>query len=213
MDDKSKKKILKFLKHYEVKSYRKGEVIINPEKNPSGVFCLKKGVVRCFAISKKGDQLTINVFKAISFFPLWWVINNTSNKYFFDALTDIEVYIVPKATFLHFLQHDSDVSFDLLKRIFRGLDGYFLRMETLLSGEAYAKTVSHLLITAKRFGVKEENGLIINTSQNEIASLSGLSRESVTREIGKLKKKKLLIYENGAIRIFDLELLEKELSK
>ena len=141
MKNQVTEKVNNFFAKYETQTYKKGGYLKTSDKQPQGVFCLQSGVVRCFAISKEGAELTINVFKSVSFFPVAWVINNAPDNYTYEAVTDVEVLIAPKNEFEAFLQNNPDVIYDLLKRIYRGLEGYFMRMESLLSGEPYFRTV------------------------------------------------------------------------
>ncbi len=206
-------KITSFFGQYRLQQYKKGEILKSFDENPKGVFCLQKGNVRCIAVSKDGIELTLNVFKPISFFPMAWVINNTTDTYAYEALTDVEVYIAPKEAVEKFLKENSDVVYDLLKRIYRGLEGYFLRMESLLSGDAYLKTIVQIVIHTKRFGVIDTTGkYLVDITHAQLASLSGLSRETITREIKKLENKKLVMYKGKQLIVLDLKNLEKEIT-
>src|SRR3989344_5334849 len=60
------KKIENFLKGYKFQKYRKGEIIIRAEDEPQGVFYLEEGFVKKYIISRKGDELTLNIFKPVS---------------------------------------------------------------------------------------------------------------------------------------------------
>ena len=125
----------------------------------------------------------------------------------------MHAYIAPRKDVLRFLQKNHDVAFDLLQRIYRGLDGYFLRMESLLSGHAFHKTIIQLVIHMRRFSkhVVADDVHQTKLTHAQLASLAGLSRETVTREIKKLQAKKLLIYKGQTIIVPDIDALEQEL--
>ncbi len=212
MQNKIIEKINNFFTKYERHTYKKGEYLKTPDRQPEGIFCLQSGVVRCFAISKDGAELTINIFKPVSFFPVGWVINYASDNYTYEAITDVEVFIAPKDEFETFLQDNPDVVYDLLKRIYRGLEGYFMRMESLLSGEPHFRTVVQLIIHTRRFGKKEGEQYNVNLTHSQLASLAGLSRETVTREIKKLEDKKLVAYEGKQLIVLDIAKLEEQIT-
>jgi CRP-like cAMP-binding protein len=137
-------------------------------------------------------------------FPLGSAINDYENSYYYEALTKVQVFSAPKIATLMFLQKNPDVIYDLLQRIYRGLEGYFAIMETLLGGSAYHKVVTQLTIYEKRFGK-------IDLTHTKLASLTGLSRETVTREIAKLQKKNIIKYSGNKLVITDTDRLSKEL--
>jgi len=205
-------KINAFFKQYKYLKYKKGEKLKDFEEQPEGVFCLQKGIVRCFSLSQDGIELTLNIFKPVSFFPMNWVINGKPDSYAYEAVEEVDVYIAPKEAVEKFLQDNPDVEHDLLKRIYRGLEGYFLRMESLLSGDAYFKTIVQVIIHTRRFGVLEKGIHNVDITHRQLASLSGLSRETVTREIKKLENKKLVSYMGKRLIVLDINKLEQELS-
>ena len=211
MQNQVTEKINNFFAKYERQTHKKGDYLKTSDKQPQGVFCLQSGIVRCFAISKEGAELTINVFKSVSFFPVAWVINNAPDNYTYEALTDMEVLIAPKNEFEIFLQSNPDVVYDLLKRIYRGLEGYFMRMESLLSGEPYFRIVVQLVIHTRRFGTKDGERYSVPLTHSQLASFTGLTRETVTREIKKLEEKKLVTYEGKKLIVLDITKLEEQI--
>jgi CRP-like cAMP-binding protein len=211
MRDEVADKVAHFFGQYERQRYTKSDYLKFLDRQPRGCFCLQSGVVRCFSLSKDGAELTINMFKPVSFFPVGWVMNDANDHYTYEAVTDVEVFMAPKDAFKGFLQNNPDVVYDLLKRIYRGLEGYFLRMESLLSGDPYFRIVVPLVIHTRRFGVQEGEKYQVHLTHTQLAALSGLTRETVTREIKKLEEQKLVGYEGKKLLVLNLEQLEEHL--
>src|SRR5437868_2049157 len=84
-----------FFKQFKHQTFKRGEIIVRADENPPGVFYLKSGTVKEYTISSKGEELVVNIFKPISFFPMSWAINNTSNIFYYEALSEIEVWQAP----------------------------------------------------------------------------------------------------------------------
>ena len=204
MENKVKEKTLAFFKKGKPVTFKKGEQLLKPNEAPQGVFCLIRGSVRMYSASKKGVETTLNIFKPISLFPMGWVINNTSNVYSYEATATVKVYIAQKSEVLTFLKKEPSVVYDLLSRIFKGLDGFFMRMESILSGNAYQRVITQLIIQMRRFGKAD-------LSHSKIASLSGLSRETVTRQMQKLQRKGIALYKGKSLKIVNITKLEQEL--
>jgi len=205
VDAKIQKKLDDFFKQFKHQKYKKGEILIRADDNPPGIFYLKSGYVKEYAISKKGDELVVNIFKPISFFPMSWAINSTPNMYFFEAVTDLEVWRVPKDKALEFIKINPDVLYDLLSRVYKGIDGLLIRMTYLMAGNAYARLITELIIFAKRFGTS------YHISEKDLAASSGMTRETVSREMKMLKNKGLVSFQKGKLLIKDINGLEGEL--
>lgn len=203
----------KFFSKYKSLNYKKGEILIRADDTPSGIFLLKEGIVKQYAISSNGEELVLNIYKPTSLFPMSYAINNTLPHHYFEAMTPVLVWKAPKEAVLEFIERESDVLLDLVSRIYKGLEGYFLRMEYLMSGSARVRLITELLIYAKRFGEKLGSSTYINLklTEKDLASQSGISRETVSREIQKLKQKNLLTYKKRKLVINDLQRLEEEL--
>lgn len=165
------------------------------------------------ATSPKGEEVVINVFKSGSFFPVQAVVHEESwkNEFSFVAVEDLVVYKAPLAEAKAFLQQHPEVVWNLLQRIYRGLDGMFLRLAQLMAGSARSRVIQEVITRARRFGVRDESGIwVVPVAENELAALTGVTRETVSRVLSELKHKGLASYALQEISIPDLERLEEE---
>ena len=211
MDNQIAKKIDEFFTKYRKQSYKKGEILIRADEAPSGIFYLKEGVVKKYAISGKGDELIINLFKPISFFPMSWAINGSSNAYFYEAMTELLIWKAPREDVVAFVKANPDVLYDLMSRVYKGTDGMLTRMTYLMAGNAYSRLITELLIYVRRFGKKEGTAIEVKVSEKDIAAQSGMTRETVSREIKNLKEKGLITFGKNSLYIKDIQALENEL--
>lgn len=209
MQPEIQKLLRSFFDKFELRSFAKGEIVIKPTNER--IFFLTKGAVRMFSLSRGGDELTLNIYKAYALFPMS-LIFNLQDKHTFSSLTEVQGYFAPKKDFKKFVTNNPTVLFDLLKRIYQGFDGFFMILEVLLSGDAFYKTLTQLVIYARRFGQKNQNIITFDwhLTHRQLASQTGLARESVTKEIKKLQDKGLIGYSGKKIFIYDLLKLEEE---
>lgn len=212
MNSSIQKKLDTFFFQFTHKKYTKGEILIRADENPSGVLYLTKGHVKVYCISEKGDEIILNSFQPISFFPMSWAINDVHNSYFYEALDEVSLYQAPKNEVLTFLKKNPDVLFDLLRRVFIGVDGILMRMTYLMGGTAYTRLITEIIIAAKRFGTHDDLGTVVNISEKDLALQTGLTRETVSREMGVLKKKGLVSFNKKVLKVFDMKKLSAELS-
>src|SRR3989344_4021843 len=142
-----------------------------------------------------------------------WILNDVVSHYYFEALNEVTVWKAPKEVFLKFLKGEPEVLFDLVKRIYGGLEGYFSRMEYLMSGNAMSRLITEILIYARRFGKKGNNNIVVNLklTEKDLASQTGIARETVSRELTKLKDKGLISFESNTLIVNNLLELESEL--
>lgn len=195
-----------FFGQFPSKTYKKGGILLEAGKNPSHIFFLKSGYVQQTAISHQGESITIHLYEKGSFFPLSFVLNQTLNTYYFEALTNCEAYLCPIDKIIPFLEKNPDILFDLTKRAFLGISGLSKRIESVTFGNAKARVVSILLYLSQHFG--KEEGEVVKIEQRfthqEIASLAGLTRERVSLELEKLTKEEIISTNKHLITINNL---------
>src|SRR3989344_6990782 len=162
-----------FYTQFKPRSYKKGEMLIRSDDDPQGIFCLTKGYVRQYAISKAGIELTLHILKPISYFPMVLAINGTPNVYFFEALTPVEVGRAPRDQVVNFIKDKPIVIFELMSALVEDYAESLKRIEHLVFSDAYRRVISVLLYIAKHFGKETENGIIVDHvfTQQDIATL------------------------------------------
>lgn len=197
---------------YPKRTYPKGQILVFADESPDYIFYIVSGRVRKYDVSYRGDEVIVNVFQPPSFFPMSWAINHTPNKFFYKAETKVELHTVPAAAAVEFLKANPDVMFDLLSRIYKGMDGLLGRMVHLMAGTARSRLLYELIIECRRFGTEQPNGsIILSTNEVDLAARSGLSRETVSREMSKIKEQSWVEVANKNIIVKDVAELEKSL--
>jgi CRP/FNR family transcriptional regulator len=202
-----------FYKQFGVRNYKKGETLIRADDDPQGIFCLTKGYVRQYTISKTGFELTLHILKPTSYFPMVWAINGTPNIYYFEALTPVEVSRAPREQVVNFIKDKPTIIFGLMSRLLEDYAETLKRMEHLVFGDAYRRVISVFLYVAKHFGEKKGSRIIVHHrfTQQDIATLGGVARETAGIAMAKLEKKKLVKYVDHSLLFPEIEKLNSEL--
>ena len=214
MDTNKTKGFEKFYDQFTIRSYKKGEILIRADDDPQGIFCLTKGYVRQYTISKTGFELSLHILKPISYFPMVWAINGTPNVYYFEALTPVEVGRAPRDQVVNFIKDKPTVIFELMSQLLEDYAETLTRVEHLVFSDAYRRVISILIYIAKHFGEINNNGIIVHHrfTQQDIATLVGVARETANNEMSKLEKKGLIKYIDHSILFEDIKKLELELT-
>jgi len=214
MDDVIRQKISTFFAEYPIKHFDKGQLLIQAYESPAGIYHMLEGQVRQYDVSAQGNEIVVNIFKPPAFFPMAWAITGMPNRYFFDAAMPVEAHLAPPDSVVAFLKQNPDVLFDLLSRLYSGVEGIQRRMAHLMGGTARTRILFELVTECKRFGTKQGSGsFALKVHEDELARRSGLTRETVNRELMELKNRGLLAVERKQLVITDLAKLEQELGE
>lgn len=206
-------KVEGFFSRYPQKKCPPGQILVFSGDRPRSIFYIKSGRVKQYDISYKGEEIVVNTFKEGAFMPMLHALTDLPNVYFYQAETALDFVEAPIADVVTFLDSNPDVMKDLLTRLYIGVDGLLMRMAHLMSGSARGRVVFEILLEIRRFGTPAQNGsYTLDLNEGELASRVGLSRETVSREIAKLKHKGL-VHKGTGIRIDSVPKLEAELSQ
>jgi CRP-like cAMP-binding protein len=202
-----------FYKQFKIRDYKKGEMLIRADDDPQGIFCLTKGYVRQYTISKTGAELTLHILKPLSYFPMVWAINGTPNIYYFEALTPVEVGRAPRDEVVSFIKDKPAIIFALMSELLDDYAETLKRVEHLVFSDAYRRVISVLLYIIKHFGEENADGIVVRHrfTQQDLATLVGVSRETASNEMVKLEKKGLVRYVDHSMEFASIKKLNTEL--
>lgn len=214
MPDDIYKKVSEFFTTYRVRSFDKGQVLMLSGDQTDYVYWLEKGKVKVYDVTGRGDEIVLNVFKPKSYFPMSLAINKIANPYIYEAETNIQIRQAPAADVVAFVKNNPDVMYDLLARVYVGVDGMLGRMARLMEGSARNRLIYELILESRRFSKVEKDGSsLLDISEKDLGSRAALSRETVSREMRKLKTENLVSVKNKQIAINNLSQLEDVLSR
>jgi CRP/FNR family transcriptional regulator, cyclic AMP receptor protein len=216
MDHTPEQSVEKFFADFTPLHYKKSEVILRAEDIPSGVYFLKKGYVRQYAVSPKGDTLFLHVYKPGSYFPMPWLINDIPNTFYYESLTPVEMWRAPKEQTQAFLDANPQVLIHFTKRFLTGVNGLLARIQHLVFDSAYDRTVSLIVYFARSFGEESKNGQILIRMpfvHKDVASWIGSTRETASLQMELLRKKGLIEYTRRQLTVKNMARLEAEIGK
>lgn len=196
---------------YPMRSYPKGQIIIFAGENPDCIYYLAKGKVRKYDVSYRGDEVVVNIFKSPSLFPMSWAINKTTNQYFYRTEEPTQLHVVPVKAAIKFIKSSPEITIDVVGWLYLVINGLQGRIVQLMSGTARSRLLYELIVECQRFGKLDADGHhVLAANESDLAARSGLSRETVSREMSKLKSQGLAGVRNRVIVINDLPGIEKK---
>lgn len=209
----TRQKLEKFFAKYSAQTYSDGQVIVPPFTDQPVVYFIVSGHVRQYSESVDGQEVIANLYKPTSFFPMITAMTKLPNQFYFEAVEELQVLRAPRAEFINFLQSEPEVMFDLLRRLYIGIDGLLQQMTYNITGDVKQKVIGTLIMAGKRFGELQGSETVITQhfTHKELGLFSGTSRENVTRVMSELQKEELIRVESKRIILVDAKKLEEKL--
>lgn len=189
--------IAEFAMQFPKHKYRAGETIFTSGSGLGSLYYLAEGFVKRSVHSLDGRELIVHIFKKDSVFPLFWALFNEEQNINLTALSDAKVHLIPKDAFLNFIEQNPKELSELLRHMTLGIEGLAKRVEILSFDKADKKLAQALIYLSKHFGNN------FKFTHEELASLTGLSRERVSIEMKLIKESGAINYSRGNISIRD----------
>ena len=205
------KDLANFFSRFPKISYSKKEIVLNAYDAYENLYFIEKGVVRSFFIDDNGIEFTVNFLKPYSIFPLSAFLSDRENNSEFEAFVAMDLRKAAKDKVADFIEKNPEIQSFFLKRMSTGLEGYVVRSQFLIRGSAEQKVVSSLLLLGLRFGRKVKNYTHIDLplTHQDVADLSGITRETATLCINELEDNKLIAKKGKYFKLFN----EKKLNE
>jgi CRP/FNR family transcriptional regulator len=156
-----------------------------------------------------GKTVVLHLFFPGSLFPLLSLAGQDQQHYELEALTPIEVRMIPFAVFQKQLKSHPELSYLLLTRLAAGLDRMTLRLQQNLSNTPQQQLASLLLYFVRHQEHSTNSSPLITITHQDLADWLGLSRENVSLQLGKLVAQGILKTGHGWISVTNLVALQK----
>ena len=188
------------------KTVPKGEVIYRENKSAQNIFVLIEGRI----IQEHQDAMIhpviMRLIKENEFIGLEAIIPERNYIATATAYTEATFCTIPKTCIEKLLKSNMEVYKQIFSEMSRQYERVFNYSFLMLWGSSLSKLAYSLITLA------DEKGFVL-MSKAEIARMTGLARETISRLLGKLKENNIIEINKREVKIIKPKELEKLLSK
>ena len=178
---------------FPTRKYNKGQLLLFQGEVPRFGFILKRGVIKEYDINKQGNEQITWLINKLEVFPFPWLMNSIPTvSYYYETVTDCEVYVLRKEEYYQLLTTNKEFLYRELKRQALKENEQTRRLAAVLNFKAENKLVNTFHYLIECYGEVVSSKIVkldISLTHQDLADLTGLTRETVSKEIGSLKKK------------------------
>ncbi|MGK0552096.1 Crp/Fnr family transcriptional regulator [Enterococcus faecalis] len=190
-----------------IRSYKKGQVLFHPGDHRTHLYLLKTGVIRIEKSDSSGDFFYLHFVKAGCLFPRIGLFQDGAHSDSAIAHTDIEIVVIPVKVFEKNIRENPQqlmkwiqIQSDLLKL-------FMTRMQKGMTNNACQRVMTTLAILFNDLGapLNARGQVIIPCPMkiNDIAKMSGTTRETTSSIIKKLVKMNKISYNHKQLTFLD----------
>jgi CRP/FNR family transcriptional regulator len=183
---------------------------------PRLAYMLKSGALKAYTINAAGEEQIATFHTMYDIFPGPWIFGKSSvTMYYYEALADCEVLTLDREKLLQIIHSKPEFMMNALDYYITGYTALLMRVTALEQSRAREKIMFTLYYLLFRYGKEGRGGMFtidLALTHSIIASLVGLTRETTTTELSKLKQQKVLEY-NARTYMVDKKKLERLLGE
>ncbi len=198
--------------HSESRTYKRGEFIYLQHNEANKIFFIKTGNVKIGAYSEEGKELIKSILKAGDIFGEMALIGELYRSDFAQATTTVEVHLLNVEMAQLLMNKDQSFCLTITHKIGKKLLQTQRKLESLIFKDARTRVVEFLSDLAINNGSKVGLEILVQNffTHQEIANITGTSRQTVTMVLNNLREKNIIYFDRKKLLVRDLNLLKKE---
>ncbi len=183
------------------RSYRAASPIYLPTEKADSVFLLTSGLVKVCHLTPEGKEAILAFVEPGELFGELAIFGGPVRDEYVEAVSKSTVVMIPAEEMELLMRERAEVTVGITKMIGLRRQRIERRLKSLLFKSNRERTIHLLLDLAQQFGWEADDGirLRVKLSHQNLASLIGSTRESVTVVLNQLKSEGTI--ENGRCKI------------
>lgn len=185
---------------FEMRTFQKGEVILNVEDRIDEVFILKSGRLKTYSLSENGNKHLIKIYENGELLGDVEIFTDSSVICYLEGMDDGEIYVIKREHFLQWMEQDFNVSLYIVRQLAQKLINTGMKMQSAVS---YPLKYQVLLYIWKYISQYKTNCIPKLLIVEELGS----NIRSINRILKQLAEEGMIVNLNGKIQVDDLNLI------
>lgn len=185
--------------------YRKGSIIVSEGNKRNFIYIVRKGRVKLYK-SYEGRHAILEVKGDDSILGLVILFSDLPNPTTIMTLEDCLIYLIRTPDLEELILSNSRFASSIIKTLGNQLLNCQNKVKDIALDDSYTKVLKMLYYLSKDFGIELDNGLIeidLVLTRADMASIIGVSRETLCRILSQLSKEGIAIMDEKKIFIKD----------
>lgn len=192
------------------RSVKKRSILVYQGEIPRQAYIVLSGVFKAYRLGTFGEEQVVGFRTRGDMFPETWIFGKTSSAlYYYEALEDAEVLTVEKPVLLDLINTHPAIKDRTLEYVMNAYTGLLMQITALEQSRAAEKLLLMMYYLMFRYGKQTTAGVYhveLHLTHTTLGSLMGLTRETTTTELGRLKRKKIISYNSKGFTVYRREL-------
>jgi CRP/FNR family transcriptional regulator, cyclic AMP receptor protein len=191
-------------------TFERDETIFHQGSIGSTLYIIVDGQVRVYTINEAGQEMTVRMLKTGEFFGELALLDGQPRSASVEAMCSTIALTLHRSTFLHIINAYPSIAASVLEAMAARLRLTTVYAEQMANLPATQRVVRQLLDLATQYGIPDGSvtHIDLHLTQDDLASLSGTTRETVNRVLSNLRDQGLIRVERARVSVLKMQQLE-----
>lgn len=198
------------------RTIKKRTILLYQGEIPRQAYVVHKGAVKVYRLGRNGDEQIVGFRMPGDIFPETWLFGKTSSAlYYYEAMEDCEIITAERSVLLDHIKKSPRLTEGILNYFINSHSAQLLQITALEQSRAADKLLLMLYYLMFRYSNETSTGnfeLRFHLTHTVMGNLTGLTRETTSVELGKLRRKGVVSY-SGNLFVIHRPQLEAHLAK
>lgn len=194
----------------ETKSYRKYDQVYVDGDHSDTIFFLTKGVIKLASHGDDGREVIKAILHPHAMFGELGILGEERRQGFAEIMNEpAECLLLKVKDFQYLMDKNHQLCFNVINMVGKKLRKTEQRLESLIFKDARARIIDFLKDSVEKRGRRVGFEMLLKHSltQQDIANITGTSRQTVTSVLNDLRKSDLIYFNRRSILIRDMQRL------
>ncbi|MEO5358060.1 MAG: Crp/Fnr family transcriptional regulator [Nitrospirae bacterium YQR-1] len=182
-----------------IKKYKKNEIVLLEDDSNSYMYIIVEGEARVTQMSIEGKEFTIAMFQSGEYFGELSLIDGKTTSATVTVTKDATLALISKENFFSILHTQNKILDNLLQTLCMRIRGSLETIQMFNQSQAHKRLIMLFNKLLKQYGSNTKNGTVLNIrlTHNEIANMTGLARQTITKVLDEWKNDGIINIQNG----------------
>lgn len=189
------------------KKHPKKSIIYEEGKYPSGLYIIRKGMVKVFVINHDGSEQIIYFMGKDEMFGLRSIVSEDTSPVFIETLEDCTVDCIPKAELIRALYGSTELMAAILRYLGNEFRVFVNKISFFTNRPVSERVALAILVLNEKFNPHQPLVKAISFSRKDLANYIGIATENLIRQLSNLKNSGAIVVKGRKIILHNFELL------
>ena len=189
---------------------KKGASVFMEGFYPRGLYYVNKGKIKITQMGVDGREQIIHLAKDTDVMGYRAILSGDRYSCSATVMEDASLYFIPKEAFFLLIEKNSKFALQVLQLFSKELKEAEKKITTIAQRPVKERIAQSLLLLCEYYGFEKDGcTLAIVITREEIANISGSTRETVIRALLEFQKDNIIALSGKEIKILQMEALRK----